>query len=209
MKIGLPVDPVLTARFERALAWANELFCRTPRKGTSIPYVAHLLSVAALVLEDGGSEDEAIAGLLHDVLEDVGMEKSGEIRHRFGERVEQIVLGCTDSDRRLNEDSWTRKMRAVAHLSEASPEVFRVSLADKLHNARSILRDLEQTGDEVWELFNVPREGQLHYYGLLVDAFRKGGQSWMVNELARTVEQMGRDRKREDDARGKMTQEGR
>src|SRR6266511_3179411 len=133
------VEPVLSTRFEEALTWANELFRETPRKGTSIPYMTHLLAVAALVLEDGGTEDEAIAGLLHDVLEDIGMDMRSEIRERFGNRVEEIVLGCTDADRRLNEDSWTRKMRAVAHLSDASPEVVRVSLADKLHNARSIL----------------------------------------------------------------------
>ncbi len=86
------------------------------------------------------------------------MDMRDEIRERFGARVEEIVLGCTDSDRRLDEDSWTRKMKAVAHLSDASPEVLRVSLADKLHNARSILRDLEQVGAAVWQRFNVGRE---------------------------------------------------
>jgi (p)ppGpp synthase/HD superfamily hydrolase len=184
------VESVLTARFEQAMVWANELFRDTARKGTSIPYMTHLLSVAALVLEDGGMEDEAIAGLLHDVLEDVGMEMRGEIRERFGGRVEEIVLGCTDADRQLNEDSWTRKMRAVEHLSEASPGVVRVSLADKLHNARSILRDLENIGNAVWGRFNVGRGQQLEYYGLLVEAFRKRRPGWMVDELARTVERM-------------------
>jgi (p)ppGpp synthase/HD superfamily hydrolase len=152
--------------------------------------MTHLLAVAALVLEDGGSEDDAIAGLLHDVLEDIGMDVRDEIRDRFGERVEEIVLGCTDADRRLNEDSWPRKMRSVEHLSEASPEVVRASLADKLHNARSILRDLEQIGDVVWERFNLPRDKQLEYYRLLIDTFGKRRWEWMVDELARTVERI-------------------
>lgn len=186
------VGPVLSTRFEEAMVWANELFRATPRKGTSIPYMTHLLSVAALVLEDGGTEDEAIAGLLHDVLEDIGMDSRAEIRDRFGVGVEDIVIGCTDADRQLNEDSWTRKMKAVAHLSDASPEVVRVSLADKLHNARSILREVAQIGDAVWERFNVGRDKQLEYYGLLVEAFRKRRHGWMVDELARTVERISR-----------------
>ena len=192
MNEPLMVDPVLTGRFEDALVWVNGLFREIPRKSTSIPYMSHLLAVAALVLEDGGDEDEAIAALLHDVLEDKGMENRGEIRDRFGERVDSIVLGCTDADRSKGEDSWTRKMRAIEHLTDAPAEVLRVSIADKLHNARSIVRDLQTIGEVLWSRFNVGRDQQLTYYRMLVNAFyaRRGGGDWMARELDRTVQRM-------------------
>jgi (p)ppGpp synthase/HD superfamily hydrolase len=184
------VDPVLTARFEKALVWANDLFLDHARKGSTVPYMTHLLSVASLVFEDGGTEDEAIAALLHDTLEDIDPEMEPDIRERFGDTVAEIVRGCTDSDRRLGESSEERKAKAVAHIAnETRTDVIRVSLADKLHNARCILRDLQQTDDQdaFWARFNVGREGQLAYYAQLVEAFRRHRDDWMVEELARTV----------------------
>ena len=140
----------LTPRFDDAVTEARRLHGGQRRKGTDIPYVAHLLSVSAIVLEDGGSEDEAIAGLLHHVIEDVPVEGTEEfIRERFGDRVADIVSACSDSTTFPKPPWRERKERYLAHLESAPPEVLRVSLADKLHNARAILYDLRTVGDSL------------------------------------------------------------
>lgn len=132
----------LSERFEEALAYAVRLHASQNRKGTETPYVAHLLGVVALVLEDGGDEDEAIAALLHDAIEDQGDKVTLEqVRSRFGERVARIVQGCTDADT-IPKPPWKkRKESYVEHVRHAPPDVRRVSLADKLNNAQAILRD--------------------------------------------------------------------
>lgn len=157
-------DP-LTRRFEEALIYALRLHAGQVRKGGGTPYFAHLMSVAALVIEDGGDEDEAIAGLLHDAIEDQGgAEVRAEIRRRFGERVAAIVDGCSDAET-IPKPPWrARKERYVASLADASPAVIRVEAADKLHNARSILRDYRQLGESLWSRFSGGREGTLWYY---------------------------------------------
>ena len=133
----------LTNRFEEALVYATQLHSHQTRKRTGTPYIAHLLSVTALVLEAGGEEDEAISALLHDAVEDQGGKKTlKEIQRRFGNKVAEIVLSCTDAYIFPKPPWQERKESYIAHLKEASPESKRVSLADKLHNARSILRDL-------------------------------------------------------------------
>jgi (p)ppGpp synthase/HD superfamily hydrolase len=182
-----------TERFEEALVYAARLHSRQVRKVTSIPYVAHLLAAAAIVLEDGGSEDEAIAALLHDAIEDQGGDATRqEIRRRFGAKVVEIVNGCTDSEV-IPKPPWLeRKQQYLERLRGAPPEVLRVSSADKLHNARSVLADLRRYGNSVWERFNGGREGTLWYYRRLVQVFQEAGASFIVEELDRVVSELER-----------------
>jgi (p)ppGpp synthase/HD superfamily hydrolase len=183
--------PGLTVRFDEGLVYATRLHAGQLRKGTPIPYIAHLLSVTGLVLEDGGGEVEAIAALLHDAVEDQGGAATREeIRRRFGERVVAIVDGCTDADT-IPKPPWrARKEAYVAHVRHAPPDVRRVSLADKLHNARAIRADLRQHGDALWARFNGGREGTLWYYRALAEAFREAGSGRMAEELDRVVSEI-------------------
>jgi (p)ppGpp synthase/HD superfamily hydrolase len=186
-----PDPPLLSERFTDALSLAATLHRSQPRKGTRIPYISHLMSVSALVLEDGGGEDEAIAALLHDALEDCGDQISArDIEQRFGVAVRRIVESCTDTPpgHTGEKPAWKpRKVDYIAHL-RASRAPFRVSLADKVHNARSILRDLEVHGPEVWDRFTGRREGTLWYYRELTRVFRERGASgYLIQELERVV----------------------
>ncbi len=182
----------LTNRFEHALVYATQLHARQERKGTNIPYISHLLSVAALVLEDGGDEDEAIAALLHDAVEDQGGVATREvILQKFGERVTQIVDGCTDTDVMPKPPWKERKQQHLENLRHASPAVCRVELADKLHNARSILLDLQRDGEAVWQKFRGGKEGTLWYYRAALEVFAQLGYSmFMVEEFKRVVEEL-------------------
>ena len=174
----------LTQRFKDALDYALELHGDQQRKGSDTPYVAHLLAVASLVLEDGGDEEQAIAALLHDGPEDQGgLETLAAIRQRFGDRVADIVHGCTDTYEMPKPPWRQRKESYLEHLQFASEEVRRVSLADKLHNARSILTDLLRCGDDVWSRFNGGKDGTLWYYRSLLQGFRPMNDSPMVTEL--------------------------
>lgn len=149
--------PLLTARFQRAFAVASEVHATQVRKGTHIPYLAHLMSVAALVLEHGGREDAAIAGLLHDAVEDSGDGKQMEtrIRKEFGDRVADIVMGCSDAVAIAWQDKppWReRKEQYLLRLrEETDTDVLLVSACDKLHNLRSILTDLRAIGSALWD----------------------------------------------------------
>jgi (p)ppGpp synthase/HD superfamily hydrolase len=180
--------PALGPRFEDALVYAARLHARQTRKSTSIPYVSHLMSVSALVLEDGGDEDEAIAALLHDAVEDQGGAPIlEEIRGRFGNRVAAIVAGCTDTDV-VPKPPWReRKENYIAHLRHASRDVLRVSRADKLHNARSILSDLRKDGDAVWYRFTAGRDAVLWYYDSLLAAYKDTGGGRLAEELERVL----------------------
>jgi (p)ppGpp synthase/HD superfamily hydrolase len=183
-------DPIrLASRFDEALLFAVRRHQSQFRKGTRIPYVAHLLSVAALVLEDGGDEDEAIAALLHDAVEDQGgAEMRAEIAGRFGERVATIVDGCTDADV-VPKPPWrARKVAYIAHIRHAPLPVRRVSLADKVHNARAILFDYRQIGDELWLRFNGGYAGTIWYYRALASAFADTTPGPLSQELVRTVD---------------------
>lgn len=178
----------MTDRFGEALAYANELHAEQRRKSTDLPYISHLLAVCSLVIEDGGSEDEAIAALLHDGPEDQGgAETLAKIDRRFGPEVAAIVEGCSDTLEEPKPPWRPRKQAYLAHLREAPPSVLRVSLADKLHNARSILADHRAIGDEVFERFNGRKEGTLWYYGELGRAFIELKPGPMADELQRTV----------------------
>jgi (p)ppGpp synthase/HD superfamily hydrolase len=182
-----------TNRFESALLYALHLHAQQKRKGTPIPYISHLLAVTALVLEDGGSEDEAIAALLHDAIEDQGGEPiRQEIHRRFGDKVVEIVNGCTDTDQTPKPPWLERKKQYLEHLRSAGPEILRVSAADKLHNARSVLADLRCHGTAVWGRFNGGREGTLWYYRRLVQIFRERGPSFLAEELDRVVSEVER-----------------
>lgn len=179
---------MLSSRFSHALSFAFELHRDQFRKGNQKPYIAHLLAVAALIIESGGSEDEAIAGLLHDAPEDQGgLDTLEQIRSQFGDQVAAIVDGCTDTYI-TPKPSWReRKETYLRHLPGASVQVRRVSLADKLNNSMSILRDYNVFGEEIWDRFSGGKEGTLWYYRSLVRIFRESGSDWMTLELERVV----------------------
>lgn len=183
----------LTSRFEEALAYANRLHSGQTRKGTRIPYIAHLLGVAGIAIEYGANEDEAIAALLHDAVEDQGGPRTREeIRRRFGPAVAAIVDGCTDTDT-IPKLPWRkRKEDYIAQLRTASNSVRLVSAADKLHNARSTLADYRAEGEAVWKRFTGGREGTLWYYRALVDTLRAAGPTPLVEELDCVVAELER-----------------
>jgi (p)ppGpp synthase/HD superfamily hydrolase len=177
---------VLSDRFSEALVYAARLHREQKRKGTEIPYLSHLMSVASLALEHGASEDEAIAALLHDSIEDQGVKRE-ELAERFGEAVAEIVWGCTDADT-IPKPPWrARKEAYIARILTEGASVRLVSSADKLHNARSILIDLRRDGETVWSRFKGGKEGTLWYYRALVDAFREAGGTPILDELTRVV----------------------
>jgi (p)ppGpp synthase/HD superfamily hydrolase len=181
----------LTYRFQEALDYAFSLHHSQKRKGTEIPYIAHLLGVTAIVLEAGGDEDQAIAALLHDAVEDQGGMKTLEtIRNRFGDRVARIVDGCTDAYQTPKPPWRERKERYLQRLPSEPEEVRLVSLADKLHNARSIVTDLHQNGDKIYDRFRGGKKGTLWYYRSLVQFFNQAGPRLLAEELAKTVGEM-------------------
>jgi GTP pyrophosphokinase len=184
---------ILTERFESALVYATRLHAKQRRKRSSVPYLAHLLGVTSLVLEDGGDEDEAIAALLHDAVEDQGgFETLEEIRQRFGSEVAEIVDGLTDAYT-LPKPPWKeRKEDYIASLRSANPPVIRVSLADKVYNARATLRDIRHEGEAGWERFNGGKEGTLWYYRQLIHEFEFHGSRSLLSELIRIVEELER-----------------
>ncbi len=190
--------PVVGKRFRDALVWAAELHEDQRRKGGNIPYVAHLIGVAAIVLEHGGDEDQAIGALLHDALEDQAHRMTpGEIRARFGERVERIVEACTDGDPEEQRDrdpvKWrVRKQKYIDEVATKPAEALLVSMADKLHNARAILEDYRELGDKLWLRFTAGRDGTLWYYRELLAAFRPRAENRLWQELDRTVAEIGR-----------------
>jgi len=191
VKSESPAGVALGERFDEALQYASRLHQRQRRKGTEVPYLAHLMSVAALVLEHGGDEDMAVAALLHDAVEDQGGKPVlEEIRRRFGERVAGIVAGCTDADT-LPKPPWRqRKQEYIAHVRHAPADVRLVSAADKLHNARTVLADYRRHGEALWGRFRGGREGTLWYYRALVETFRQAGNNPLVEELERVVSEL-------------------
>jgi len=180
---------VLGARFSEAVRWAAMLHADDVRKGTRIAYVSHLLGVASLVLEDDGTEEEAIAALLHDAIEDRGTPEA-EIRARFGQPIADIVVACTEpGDIARNAATWReRKTRYLEHLEAGvSESALRVTAADKLHNARSILADLRDHGPGVWDKFNAPVADHIWYYTELARVLSDAHDGPTVRELQRVV----------------------
>lgn len=183
-------SPRLTPKFVEAVAYAADKHGSQTRKAGDVPYLGHLLSVAGLVIEDGGTETQAIAALLHDAAEDQGGEPTlAEIRARFGADVASIVAECSDTFESPKPPWRERKERYIRHLDVASDDAVLVALADKLDNARAILRDFRAHGDAVWQRFSV-HDPQLHLwqYRSLLDAFGRRSHSWMVGELRDVIE---------------------
>lgn len=183
-----------TGTFESALIYASQGHAGQVRKGTRIPYISHPLAVAALVMEVQGSEDEVVAALLHDLVEDAGGEvRLADIRLRFGNKVADIVEGCSDtcSDDLGPKPLWAeRKRRHLENLEDESESVLIVTTADKLHNVRSIVRDYEVLDEQIWPRFRGGREGTLWYYRQVTEIVtRKAHGSWapMARELAEMV----------------------
>jgi (p)ppGpp synthase/HD superfamily hydrolase len=182
---------ILSDRYQAALSRAFQLHQGQYRKGSRIPYLAHLLSVSALVMENNGDEDQAIAALLHDAVEDQGGRPTLEsIKRQFGERVADIVEGCTDAYAQPKPPWKGRKTTYLTKLMGADDSVLLVSLADKVHNARSILIDLKNNEDSVWDKFKGGKEGTLWYYQSLVEIFDKTSFTILKNELSLLVDEI-------------------
>ena len=182
----------LTENYEFALIFAKRLHQKQIRKINHTPYFAHLLSVSALVLEDGGSEEEAIAALLHDAIEDQGGKKTGDlIRDKFGNKIAAIVEGCTEecSSHKL---SWKeRKQKYIDNLRRASPEVCRVALADKLHNTISNIEEYYQHGVGIWQNFGEGKKGLVWFYSSVIKAVKDTKYSGLlIDKLTRAVWQL-------------------
>ena len=181
----------LGPRFLRAFLFAAEMHAGQRRKASTVPYIAHLMGVASLVLEAGGDEDLAIAGLLHDVVEDCGgTPMMKEVRRRFGKRVANIVEGCTDTDIDPKPPWRARKENYLRHLRRADPDTRLVSAADKLHNVRSTLTDYREAGESIWARFNGGRDGTLWYYRALLDELLQRKPNWVTRELELAVNEL-------------------
>jgi (p)ppGpp synthase/HD superfamily hydrolase len=185
--------PLYSERLIDALAVAARLHAGQRRKGSDIPYLSHLLGTCAIALDYGAGEDEAIAALLHDAIEDVQPTVVARAAvAAFGPEVLRIVEGCTDSDTHPKPPWRDRKQAYVAHVADLDGPVLLVSTADKLHNSRSIVSDLRRFGDATWDRFKGRRDGSLWYYRVLVDAFRANPAHLpeLVDELDQAVSEM-------------------
>ena len=192
IQLGDCTSADLSVRFEAALVYATRLHADQYRKGRRVPYIAHLLSVTALVLEAGGTEEEAIAALLHDAVEDQGGEPTRQaIQQQFGDRVAAIVSGCTESSTRPKPPWAERKQRYVDQIRQGDAAVRLVSLADKLHNARSILAALREEGESVWTRFKGGKAGTLEIYRSLLTiyqtVYQTAGTGGMIQEFERVI----------------------
>ena len=179
-------------RLAAGVEFALAVHAKQKRKGTDAPYASHLFGVASLVLEHDGDEEQAIAAMLHDAVEDQGAHLEPIIRDRFGARVADIVVGCTDADT-LPKPPWRERKEAyIRHLEHAEPDVLLVSLADKVHNARAICTDIRTHGEAVFDRFKAGRDGTLWYYGALAAAFERLFSGALADELRERVETMRR-----------------
>jgi (p)ppGpp synthase/HD superfamily hydrolase len=181
----------LSKAFDSALVYAAELHRDQVRKGSGIPYIAHLLSVSSRIIVADGSETQAIAGLLHDAAEDQGGKaRLNDIQIRFGPLVAQIVADCTDSWVEPKPDWRPRKEAYLASLASKPSESLLVSLADKVDNAEAILRDYRTIGDDLWSRFTGGRRGTIWYYQSLSDVFAQAFPCALTNELCQIVSQL-------------------
>jgi (p)ppGpp synthase/HD superfamily hydrolase len=183
-------SPRLTPKFVEAVRYAAEKHGTQTRKASDIPYLGHLLSVAGLVIEADGTQTQAIAALLHDAAEDQGGEETlAEIREEFGADVATIVAECSDTFETPKPPWRQRKESYIRHLPDASDDSIIVSLADKLDNARAILRDFRAHGDELWQRFN-EQDPQRHlwYYRSLLEVYSDRVDNWMVHELRDVID---------------------
>ncbi len=186
-----PSAPFITDRFDDALAYASRLHRSQARKGNGVPYVSHLLAVAAIALENGADEDQAIAALLHDAVEDQGgLAQLEVIRGRFGEDVAAMVADCTDAHEEPKPAWRPRKEAYIASLAYKPARSLPVSLADKTHNAAAINADLRAVGEGVWSRFTGGKGGTLWYYRALANAFRAHAPGIAAQRFAREVDEM-------------------
>ena len=190
-------QPLLTGRFQRAFALASEVHGNQVRKGTTVPYLAHLMSVAALVLEHGGGEEAAIGGLLHDSIEDSpdGAQTQARIRREFGDRIAAIVAGCSDAVAVPGQGKPPWRVRKEAYIArmaaDGDSDVLLVSACDKLHNARAIVADLRTVGPVVWDRFSQPDPAShLWYYESLAACYRGRVPNRLADDLGRVLADM-------------------
>ncbi len=178
-------------RFEKALAFAVGKHRDQERKGSNAPYLGHLLGVCSIVIDAGGSEDEAVAALLHDVAEDAGGEATlDEIRDEFGPDVRRIVAACSDTFEIPKPEWRPRKEEYIATIAHKAPDERLVSLADKVHNATAILNDYRAIRDHLWVRFREGKKSQLWYYRALADAFAEVDDGPLVAQLDAVVSQL-------------------
>jgi (p)ppGpp synthase/HD superfamily hydrolase len=185
--------PELGPRLQEAFRYAAGKHASQTRKQTAVPYLSHLMAVAALVLEAGGDEDMAIAALLHDVVEDCGgMPRLREVREQFGQRVAKIVEGCTDSFGEPKPEWVERKKDYLREVKHADAQTRLVSASDKLHNVRTILADYRQDREAIWSRFSGKKDGTLWYYRALSDEFQRRGPNRITDELELAVAELER-----------------
>ena len=177
-------------RLDEALAFVAEAFRHTRRKGSGAPYLTHLLAVTAIVGEHGGDEDQMVAALLHDYLEDIEGGSAEELEHLFGPRVSKFVLALSDTTSRPKPVWRERKWRYVHELAREAADLKLISSADKLHNARSIVTDQRRTGDAIFSRFNASRAQTLWYYRAVVAALGHDFDHAILEELRETVASM-------------------
>jgi GTP pyrophosphokinase len=192
---------LLSERFTRAVDYARTLHIER-RKGTEIPYMAHLLGVASLVMGESGrvsfpvTEDMVIAALLHDTVEDYGgAPRLKDVEFNFGTNVARMVEGLSDTlaEDPSQKEGWTfRKERYLDRLLREPPDVQLISAADKLYNAQSILSDYRRIGAEIWRRFKRGRDQQLWYFNELLTIFKNSGTNEIVDELERVVKELAR-----------------
>lgn len=176
-----------TRRLDEALAFVADAFRGRSRKGSGVPYLAHLLQVMVTVAEHGGDEDLMIAALLHDYLEDIEGSDIGELRRRFGDRVARIVEALSDSTTHPKPPWQDRKTLFIASIAQEPAEVRLVCAADKLHNARSTCRDLLAQGEATWSRFRATRDQSLWYYREVTLALGQGWSHPLLTELESQV----------------------
>lgn len=182
-----------TDRIVDAFALAFDLHRTQKRKGSETPYLTHLMATASIVGEFGGDEDQFIAALLHDAVEDQGGRKTLDlVRARFGDRVADFVDGCSDSDAQPRPPWRERKERHLVKAATAAPELRLLIAADKLHNARTMLTDLREQGNDIWKRFRGNREGTLWYYAEMVRALATNWTHPVLRELAQVVDMIQR-----------------
>jgi len=181
-------------RFEKALIYATRL--HVSKNGSAMSYISHLLSVSGIAVEYGADEDEAIAALLHGAIKDAGDKGAAkvrdEIRNQFGEKVLEIVNGFTETDVYPISHLPGQREDYLTHFRNSSSSVRFILAADKLQNARCILKDYRELGEQIWNNFKGGREGTLWYYCTLIEEFRKGMDSPIAEELARVVTEIGK-----------------
>jgi len=183
----------MSERFEDAMLYAARLHANQHRKTNQTPYIAHLFAVTAMVMEAGGDEDTSIAALLHDSVEDQGgIETLEKIKERFGNKVARIVEECTDAFTHPKPPWRERKLAHIERIKTCSSEALLVILADKVHNSRAMLADYDNLGESIWDKFKGGRDGTLWYYKSLMPIFKERTRGYLVDELARLVDEVER-----------------